>query len=84
MRIERLDFTAAEWDEMINVDLKSAWLCMKYEIPHMLKQGKGAIVNTSSAAGLVGSRFTVRRSRLKTLSTLNRELGKGNTERGDR
>ncbi len=50
-----VDFTAADWEEMINVNLKSVWLCMKYEIPQMLKQGKGAIVNTSSAAGLVGA-----------------------------
>ncbi|HSW39945.1 MAG TPA: SDR family oxidoreductase [Acidobacteriota bacterium] len=48
-------FTEPEWNEMIDVNLKSVWLCMKHEIPHMLKQGKGAIVNTSSAAGLVGA-----------------------------
>jgi len=30
------------------------WLCMKYELPHMLKQGGGAIVNTASGAGLIG------------------------------
>jgi NAD(P)-dependent dehydrogenase (short-subunit alcohol dehydrogenase family) len=53
--ISTVDFTAADWEEMINVNLKSVWLCMKYEIPQMLKQGKGAIVNTSSAAGLVGA-----------------------------
>jgi NAD(P)-dependent dehydrogenase (short-subunit alcohol dehydrogenase family) len=53
--ISTVDFTAADWEEMINVNLKSVWLCMKYEIPPMLKQGKGAIVNTSSAAGLVGA-----------------------------
>ncbi len=50
-----IEFTETEWDEIINVNLKSVWLCMKYEIPEMLKQGKGAIVNTSSAAGLVGA-----------------------------
>lgn len=53
--VSTVDFTEVDWDEMINVNLKSIWLCMKYEIPHMLKQGKGAIVNTSSAAGLVGA-----------------------------
>ncbi len=53
--VSTVDFTAADWDEMINVNLKSVWLCMKYEIKQMLCQGKGAIVNTSSAAGLVGA-----------------------------
>lgn len=53
--VSTVDFTAGDWEEMINVNLKSVWLCMKYEIPQMLKQGKGAIVNTSSAAGLVGA-----------------------------
>ena len=53
--VSTVDFSAVDWDEMINVNLKSVWLCMKYEIRQMLKQGKGAIVNTSSAAGLVGA-----------------------------
>ncbi len=53
--VSTIDFAAAEWDEMINVNLKSVWLCMKHEIPEMLKNGKGAIVNTSSVAGLVGA-----------------------------
>lgn len=42
------------WDKTINVNLKGVWLCMKYEIPAMLKSGKGSIVNCSSIAGLVG------------------------------
>ena len=46
--------TTENWDKVIGVNLKGAWLCMKYEISHMLKQKKGAIVNTSSVAGLVG------------------------------
>ncbi len=50
-----VDCTEAEWDRCINVNLKSVWLCMKYEIPQMLRVGKGAIVNTSSIAGLVGA-----------------------------
>jgi NAD(P)-dependent dehydrogenase (short-subunit alcohol dehydrogenase family) len=39
------------WDEVMNINLKGVWMCMKYEIPAMLKQGKGAIVNISSIYG---------------------------------
>ena len=48
------DCSEEEWDRQIAVNLKGVWLCIRYEIPQMLKQGGGAIVNTSSAAGLVG------------------------------
>ena len=47
--------TEEVWDQTIDVNLKGVWLCMKYEIPHMLRQGRGAIVNISSAGGLVGT-----------------------------
>ena len=43
---------------MIGVNLKGVWLCIKYELPQMLAQGGGAIVNTSSVAGLVASSGT--------------------------
>jgi NAD(P)-dependent dehydrogenase (short-subunit alcohol dehydrogenase family) len=49
------DCSEEDWDRVIEINLKGVWLCMKYEIPQMLKQGKGAIVNTSSAVGLVGA-----------------------------
>jgi len=42
------------WDRTIAINLKGVWLCMKHEIPHMLEQGGGAIVNCASIAGLVG------------------------------
>src|ERR1700676_4521384 len=44
-----------DWDHTIDINLKGVWLCLKYEIRQMLKQGDGgAIVNMASAAGLVG------------------------------
>ena len=43
-----------EWDRIIDIDLRGVFLCMKHEIPLMLKQGGGAIVNTSSGAGVIG------------------------------
>ena len=42
------------FDKVIDINLTGVWLCMKYELPHMLKQGSGAIVNTASGAGLIG------------------------------
>ena len=42
------------WDKTINTNLKGYWLCMKYEILQMQKQGHGSIVNTSSISGLIG------------------------------
>jgi NAD(P)-dependent dehydrogenase (short-subunit alcohol dehydrogenase family) len=49
-----LEFNEEDWDRVINVNLKGVWLCMKYELPEMLRMGKGSIVNNSSVAGLVG------------------------------
>lgn len=48
------DCSEENWDKTIGVNLKGIWLCMKYEIPEILKQGKGAIVNCASVAGLIG------------------------------
>jgi NAD(P)-dependent dehydrogenase (short-subunit alcohol dehydrogenase family) len=48
------NYEEAIWDKVLRINLKGVWLCMKYEIPEMVKRGGGAIVNTSSVAGLVG------------------------------
>ncbi len=48
------EYGEEQWDRVLAVNLKGVWLCMKYEILQMLKQGGGAIVNTASVAGLVG------------------------------
>jgi len=49
------DAPESNFDRVIAVNLKGVWLCMKYEIAQMLKQGGGSIVNLASAAGLVGN-----------------------------
>ena len=46
--------TEENWQRVVSGNLKSVWLCMKYEIPQMLEQGMGAIVNASSISGLIG------------------------------
>lgn len=46
--------TRENWDRIIAINLTGVWLCMRHEIPQMLVQGGGAIVNCSSVAGLVG------------------------------
>ncbi len=46
--------TEENWGRIIAINLTGVFLCMKYELPQMLKQGGGSIVNTASVAGLVG------------------------------
>jgi NAD(P)-dependent dehydrogenase (short-subunit alcohol dehydrogenase family) len=50
------DVTDEEWSKLLDINLRSMFLCMKYEIPAMLEHGGGSIVNTSSGAGVVGIR----------------------------
>jgi len=48
------DYTLEEWDRVMAVNLRGVWLCMKHEIPIMIKEGSGAIVNCASIAGVSG------------------------------
>ncbi len=48
------EYPDERWHQVIAINLTGVWLCMKYELQHMLQQGGGAVVNTASVAGLVG------------------------------
>lgn len=51
--IDLVDQTAEDYNKVFDVDARGVFFCMKYEIPEMLKQGGGAIVNIASVAGLM-------------------------------
>ena len=55
-RVRIHDTTEEDWDRVLDTNLKGIWLCLRYELPEILKVGRGAIVNTASIAGLVGLR----------------------------
>ncbi len=48
------DLSEATWDRILDVNLKSAFLCTKYAVPHMIQQGKGSIINIASFVALMG------------------------------
>jgi NAD(P)-dependent dehydrogenase (short-subunit alcohol dehydrogenase family) len=50
-----VETTEEDWNRVLATNLTGVWLCMKYEIPEMLKRGRGAIVNNGSVTGLVGA-----------------------------
>jgi NAD(P)-dependent dehydrogenase (short-subunit alcohol dehydrogenase family) len=50
-----VDTPQEDWNRVVATNLTGVWLCMKYEIPEMLKRGGGAIVNNGSVTGLVGA-----------------------------
>lgn len=50
------DMTEDEWDCLMDVNVKGTFLVSKFAIPHMRRQGGGAIVNNSSDAGIIGNR----------------------------
>lgn len=49
------DSDEALFDRMMGINVKGVWLCMKHELPQMLAQGGGVIVNTASVAGIMGA-----------------------------
>jgi NAD(P)-dependent dehydrogenase (short-subunit alcohol dehydrogenase family) len=53
--VATVDCSEENWDRITGINLKGVFLCLKYELRQMLSQGSGAIVNTASNFGLVGS-----------------------------
>ena len=51
-----IDVTEENWDRVIDVNLKSVWLAVKYALPGMIEQGSGSVIATASVGGLVGLR----------------------------
>lgn len=49
-----VDNSEAIWDRVLDINLKSAFLCTKYTIPHMIEQSKGSIINVASFVALMG------------------------------
>jgi NAD(P)-dependent dehydrogenase (short-subunit alcohol dehydrogenase family) len=54
-----VEMSEEDWDRIVATNLTGVWLCMKFEVPEMLKRGGGAIVNNGSVVGLVGSGFAI-------------------------
>ncbi len=53
--VRTADVSEDDFDRIMSVNVRGVWLCMKYEIKQMLRQEGGVIINTASAAGLVGA-----------------------------
>ncbi len=48
------DLNEATWDHVLDINLKSAFLCSKYAVPHMIQRGKGSIINVASFVAFMG------------------------------
>lgn len=58
VRIARfVDITEADWEQVIDVNLKGVYLGMRFALPHMLERGAGSIVNIASQAGKRGNQY---------------------------
>lgn len=56
IRAERVhEYPEDDWDRTMAVNAKGVWMCLRQEIPQMLRQGAGAIVNVASVAGLIAA-----------------------------
>jgi NAD(P)-dependent dehydrogenase (short-subunit alcohol dehydrogenase family) len=77
-------FEESAWDEALAVNLKSAMLMCKYVLPHMIENGGGAIVNISSAAGMVSYGVPAYGAAKAGMLSLTRDLAAFYAEHGIR
>ena len=56
MRLPVVELAEADWERCIDINLKGVFLCSKYALPEMIKNGGGSIINMSSIYGIVGAR----------------------------
>ncbi|MEH7350204.1 SDR family NAD(P)-dependent oxidoreductase [Gottfriedia acidiceleris] len=55
--VRSVDLAEEEWDQVIDINLKSVFLGIKYAIPELKKSGNGVIINTASLLGLKGRKY---------------------------
>jgi NAD(P)-dependent dehydrogenase (short-subunit alcohol dehydrogenase family) len=56
--VRSVELSEEEWDQVIDINLKSVYLGIKYAVPEMMKKNTGAIINTASLLGLKGQKYT--------------------------
>jgi len=76
------DIEDAQWDKLMDINLKGIWACLKAELPVMEAQGSGAIVNTASESGLVGMGDSPAIRPVNTASSASRRRSLSNTRLG--
>ena len=70
----------ADWEEILAINLRSVFLCCKYAIPHMIENGKGAILNCSSINGVIGCGADAYSATKGGINALSRALAVDNAQ----
>jgi 3-oxoacyl-[acyl-carrier protein] reductase len=78
-----LKMTEEQWDAVVNIHLKGAWLCAQAAAPHMIAKNSGKIINVTSVAGMVGTVGQINYSAAKggvisMTKSMARELARNN------
>jgi 3-oxoacyl-[acyl-carrier protein] reductase len=78
-----LKMTEEQWDAVVNIHMKGAWLCAQAAAPHMIAKNSGKIINVTSVAGMVGTVGQINYSAAKggvisMTKSMARELARNN------